>query len=907
VRPPFHRLNAERGWSSATPRIGAWPGGSSIRPDRSSASRWLVAGPITLTLLVARPAVADTPLVEFRTGTRYRANASDPGIGTSWTVEAFNDAAWGQGTHGIGYETAPPGVVNLLGTTVPSNTRSAYSRTHFQIDDPGTIGHLWFGADYDDGYVAWINGVEVARSSSMPSGTPSWNSVAATHESSNGVAPNYGTLADITAVALPVLHAGDNVLAVGVWNATGASSDLVIVPRLALSCNAPVTRGPYLQRGTSTGIVVRWRTSTPTSSRVRFGAAPGALSLSSDSTTVTTEHEVALVGLSPSTRYYYAIGSMTETCAGDDANHVFVTAPPTGSANPLRVWVTGDSGMAIPNARAVRDAYAAYTGNIHTDLWLLLGDNAYTEGTDAQYQAGLFDNYPDRLRTTVVWPTLGNHDGISADSATQTGPYYNIFTLPKYGEAGGVASGTEAYYSFDWGNLHFVCLESFETNRAPSGAMLTWAQTDIAATNQDWVIAFWHHPPYSKGSHDSDVEIELVEMRRNALPVLEGAGVDLVMAGHSHAYERSYLLDGHYGLSGSLSSTMKKDDGNGRIDGDGSYWKTTSGPAPRQGTVYMVNGTASQASGGALNHPAMFDSRSELGSVVLDVRGRQLDIVSINVNGVVRDHFTMVKGSPTPPVAAFSGTPTDGVAPLAVQFTDLSANTPTLWEWDFEDNGVVDAGTAGASHVYGTPGLYGVRLVARNGFGSDTAVQDDFVCVRSANGAADVDSDGVPDGMDDCPCGNVCDDANACTVVDTCAGGTCAGTTIACDDSDPCTDDSCTPTTGCVFAPITAPPETQDVSVAADKTTYSWAAATFATWYDVVRGSLAALPVGPGAGDEFCFDDLGGTTLSDLTVPDPDTGFWYLSRGENTCGNGTYGTQGVSGAPGPPRVTTTCP
>jgi subtilisin-like proprotein convertase family protein len=155
-----------------------------------------------------------------------------------------------------------------------------------------------------------------------------------------------------------------------------------------------------------------------------------------------------------------------------------------------------------------------------------------------------------------------------------------------------------------------------------------------------------------------------------------------------------------------------------------------------------------------------------------------------------------------------------------------------------------------------------------------------------------------------------------------------------CSDINPCTDDSCNPQTGCVNTnntsacddgnactageicgggvcqsgtPITTPPETQDVRVAADKVTYSWSAATFATRYDVVRGGLAALPVGPGGGDEFCFDDLAVTTVGDSTVPDPDKGFWYLSRGENTCGNGTYGTQGVNGGPGAPRITTTCP
>ncbi len=103
--------------------------------------------------------------------------------------------------------------------------------------------------------------------------------------------------------------------------------------------------------------------------------------------------------------------------------------------------------------------------------------------------------------------------------------------------------------------------------------------------------------------------------------------------------------------------------------------------------------------------------------------------------------------------------------------------------------------------------------------------------------------------------------------------------------------------------PVAAPSETQNLSVAADKRTYAWSPAVNATRYDVVRGSLGALPVGPGAGDEMCFDDLAGATLSDSSLPPPGAGFWYLSRGENDCGIGSYGVR--SG--GAPRVTTTCP
>jgi hypothetical protein len=141
---------------------------------------------------------------------------------------------------------------------------------------------------------------------------------------------------------------------------------------------------------------------------------------------------------------------------------------------------------------------------------------------------------------------------------------------------------------------------------------------------------------------------------------------------------------------------------------------------------------------------------------------------------------------------------------------------------------------------------------------------------------------------------------NAC-VPDTCAGqvnGTACADGDACTDGDVCGGGVCTS-----GSTISAPPETASLNVAADKETYSWSAATFATSYAVVRGSLGALPLGPGGGDEVCFDDLPGPSLPDSTVPAPNTGFWYLSRGENSCGNGSYGQQ----SNGTPRLTTTCP
>ena len=411
-----------------------------------------------------------------------------------------------------------------------------------------------------------------------------------------------------------------------------------------VSAQINITRGPYLQMGTPESIVVRWRTDNPTDSRVQFGTDPQNLSQTVDVAGSTREHEVMLNGLSPATRYYYAIGNSVDGTV-TTADYYFVTAPPPGTRKKIRVWILGDSGTGNQDARDVRDAYYTFTGNVHTDLWVMVGDNAYSDGKDSEYQDNLFEIYPTMLSKSVLWPAFGNHDGHSANSQTESGPFYDIFTLPRNGEAGGVPSGTEAYYSFNFANIHFICLNSHDIDRDTNSAMLQWLAQDLSQNTLDWTIAYWHHPPYTKGSHDSDSENRLIEMRENALPILESFGVDLVIGGHSHSYERSYLLDGHYGDSGTITPAMILDDGDGHLDGDGAYEKPTVGMAPHEGAVYVVAGSSGKTSGGALNHPAMHVSLKKLGSVVLDVDSTQLDLTFLDNNGAVLDYFTMIKGS----------------------------------------------------------------------------------------------------------------------------------------------------------------------------------------------------------------------------------------------------------------------
>src|SRR5258706_6591069 len=100
------------------------------------------------------------------------------------------------------------------------------------------------------------------------------------------------------------------------------------------------------------------------------------------------------------------------------------------------------------------------------------------------------------LKSSVSWYTLGNHDAGTGSIGNH--PYMTMFSLPTAGQAGGISSGTKSYYSFNYGNIHFISLDSQETNRASNGAMANWLVSDLTDNTLPWVIAVWDQPAYSK-------------------------------------------------------------------------------------------------------------------------------------------------------------------------------------------------------------------------------------------------------------------------------------------------------------------------------------------------------------------------------------------------------------------------
>ena len=427
----------------------------------------------------------------------------------------------------------------------------------------------------------------------------------------------------------------------------------------------PITtfsRQPYLQLATDNSIHILWRTKKDISARVLYGTALDAINtpassilarthpsiekknaLFKDVSTETRQYEATLNKLQPATKYYYAIYDGDTRLTPNDESYHFNTHPTPGSAAPLYFWVVGDSGTGSKAQAQVHQAMLDYNAakNRTLDLYLHVGDMAYGSGTNQEFSDRFFKMYEPTLRNVPCWPSMGNHEGRTSKGATGTGPYYDAYICPTRAEAGGLPSGKEAYYSFDYGNVHFICLDSHDLDRRPTGEMAQWLKADLEKTKAQFLVAFFHHPPYTKGSHDSDKERQLIEMREYIMPILESGGVDLIFSGHSHIYERSMLIDGAYHTPSTPEGVIL-DDGDGHPERDGPY-KKSEGLQPHNGTIAVVAGHGGTKNRRKGTHPLMRNISLDHGSCLISIKGDTIIGEMLNLNGKIIDTFAIHK------------------------------------------------------------------------------------------------------------------------------------------------------------------------------------------------------------------------------------------------------------------------
>ncbi len=440
-------------------------------------------------------------------------------------------------------------------------------------------------------------------------------------------------------------------------NLGGQSTDDIQVTVSPALQKAILTRGPYLQMANENSVIIRWRTDIASNSRIQLGTSTTNYSISIDDSNVLTEHSVKVTGLEADTKYYYTIGNSSDMLQGSSSNY-FTTSPTYNTSRKLSFSAFGDCGKPANSIQsATLNAYLSYTSGNPAELMLLLGDNAYSTGTDAEYQANFFNTYgPTLLKNHILFPAPGNHDygNVPETQANPNIAYFKNFTTPTNGECGGVPSNSAAYYSYNWGNVHFLSLDSHGNESGNSFRLydtlsnqVKWIKADLEANTRPWTIVYWHHPPYTMGSHNSDTESELVYMRENLLRILERYGVDLVLCGHSHDYERSYLLKDHFGNESSFNPTLHTSStSNAKYDGSqNSCPYVVSSDKQKHGTVYVVSGSSGTSNPvqTSFPHNAMPFSINDGGMFYFEVEGNRLDAKFIRQDGSVGDKFTIMK------------------------------------------------------------------------------------------------------------------------------------------------------------------------------------------------------------------------------------------------------------------------
>jgi len=421
--------------------------------------------------------------------------------GLDWTSPGFDDSDWRTGQTGLGYGGDYP--------TVLSDMRGKYltvfARKTFTVTNPSVVSRMTLSVRHVGGFVAYLNGREVARAG--VTGYQPDHSTAATRSGSSTETAEFD-ISEFRSLLVP----GENVLAVSGHNATLESTRFFLAPSLMLDIPCTATAIPL-------GDTWRYAKGTAYPSNLT-GKATG------NSTFYPPlggyhQYEVTLAGLRPGTRYHYRVYVDDKEAAGDSLTFRTATTP---SGPYVSFLVFGDSGDGSRMQRDLRDVMLGDS----FDLAIPVGDLAYPDGTYEELQKYYFDIYKALMQVTSFVPASGNHEYHRQGGK----PFFDMSVLPRNGPPG----KEERYFSFDYGNVHFVALDTEQVNSTQSD----WLRADLKANKQPWTVAYMHRSLFGEGS--SHAPAESADLRTTLAPIFEEFRVDLVLAGHNHMYGRSQPL-----------------------------------------------------------------------------------------------------------------------------------------------------------------------------------------------------------------------------------------------------------------------------------------------------------------------------------------------------------------------------
>ncbi|HET6406776.1 MAG TPA: metallophosphoesterase family protein, partial [Chthoniobacteraceae bacterium] len=452
---------------------------------------------------------------------RYLKGTNEPPTisGAKWFQSVYNDSDWSNGRSSFGTQGSYAEV-----TLFPDYAfayKTVYFRKTFIVNDPLNIAELLLRADYDDGLVIYLNGVEVGRRGAPgTSGEP----VPVT-----ALAPYHPRgAAEIISLtgAIGLLRPGTNTLAVQLLGFGTPSSDFNMAFNAELLAN--VIRGPYIQNNTSNSAQIIWQTYSPVRAEVEFGTNVATTQRLLVSTNA-TNHVATLTQLLPDTPYFYRVVNhfgASRTVANWNS---FRTFKNTGS---ITFDVMGDSGTGSDGQLLVADQLK----NSQSDFLMHVGDLVYYAITQQNADLRMLSVYAEEMQRRPWFLTVGNHE-----MYWDTNAALQVFYLPTNS-----VTGTEHYYSFDHGDVHFAVAWSDLQARAayhPGSPQYEWLDADLARSTKPWKFLFFHHVWRSSSYHqiddyDLNQVLDTAQLDEGLAGLARKHGVQIIFNGHDHCYER---------------------------------------------------------------------------------------------------------------------------------------------------------------------------------------------------------------------------------------------------------------------------------------------------------------------------------------------------------------------------------
>lgn len=293
-------------------------------------------------------------------------------------------------------------------------------------------------------------------------------------------------------------------------------------------------RMPYVQRPTQESIEIAWRTVVPAMGSVRIGSEKGNLDREIKESEARQKHHVVVDNLDASSRYYYQVFNDGQLMADEES---FRTAR-RNEESRFSFLVIGDSGVNTETQWNIAREMEASHNRDEVDFLVHVGD--VHQGSGDYYDDVYFKPYGPLIRQMNTFTSLGNHDTYTDGGAV----YLDDFYLPDNNP-----EQTERYYSFRWGNAFFIALDT-NINYAPGSAQYDFLVSQLNAPERreaTWTFVYAHHPPWTEywtGYYGDE------QVRAHLVPLFEEHGVDMVMNGHTHSYERGERGHVHYLVSG---------------------------------------------------------------------------------------------------------------------------------------------------------------------------------------------------------------------------------------------------------------------------------------------------------------------------------------------------------------------